>query len=89
MKLGELRLTFCSLLFSGAVILAAIVLPTTMKVPNFIGFVAFWGIFVIHLVISVFVLKRGFLLPFVCSLTWFVVTGLAAFLAGIAVHGIP
>jgi hypothetical protein len=89
MKLGESRLAFWSLVFSGALILAAIILPPNINVPDPLGFIAFWGIFVIHLVISILVMKRGFLVPFICSLAWFFVTGLAVFTAGIAVHGIP
>jgi len=89
MKLAERRLAFCSLGFSGVIVLAAITLPRNANVADPLGFVAFWGIFITHWVITIRVMKRGLLVPFAWSIAWFFSTGLAALVAGIVVHGNP
>ena len=89
MKTARSKLVFFSLLFSAVVILAAVILPSDINLPDPVGFVTFWAIFITHFIISAVVLKRGLLVPLIWSLTWFFGTGLAACVAGIAVHGIP
>jgi hypothetical protein len=89
MKLGERWLAFWSLVFSGVIILSAIIILRNTNVSDPLGFVAFWGIFITHWFISIRVMKRGLLVPFIWSLAWFFTTGLAAFIAGILAHGIP
>jgi hypothetical protein len=89
MKRGDIWLMRCSLAISGGVILAAAILPRNLNIHDPQGFIVFWAILIIHSAISVAVLRRGLLVPVLLSLAWFFGTGIAAFMVGIAVHGIP